>query len=112
MNMTNKHIGSNFDTFLKEEGILDEAKAHAIKRVLEWQIDNPRNYPDTIPSAESGRLMVRGNKLVTINVDGREFIYSQPGWWCSLDDPDDMEGQLVDEDNIIADISRKSAKAI
>jgi antitoxin HicB len=36
--MKNKHLGSSFDDFLKEEGILDEAHAHAIKRVLAWQI--------------------------------------------------------------------------
>jgi antitoxin HicB len=36
--MKNKHLGSSFDDFLKEEGIYDEAHAHAIKRVLAWQI--------------------------------------------------------------------------
>ncbi|HSH30783.1 MAG TPA: hypothetical protein VK971_12815 [Thiohalobacter sp.] len=35
----NKHIGSNFDDFLEEEGILAEAQAEAIKRVLAWQIE-------------------------------------------------------------------------
>ena len=35
--MTNKHIGSSFDDFL-EEGILAEANAVAIKRVIAWQI--------------------------------------------------------------------------
>lgn len=37
--MTNKHIGSSFEDFLKEEGIHAEATAHAIKRVLAWQIE-------------------------------------------------------------------------
>ena len=37
--MTNKHIGSSFDDFLKDEGIHEEAAAHAIKRVLAWQIE-------------------------------------------------------------------------
>lgn len=36
--MSNKHIGSNFDDFLSEEGILDEVTAVAVKRVLAWQI--------------------------------------------------------------------------
>jgi hypothetical protein len=35
----NPHIGSSFDDFLKEEGIYEEAKTHAIKRVLAWQIE-------------------------------------------------------------------------
>jgi len=72
----------------------------------------PRNYPETMPSAESGRPMTRGEKLVSFKVEGRNFTYRQPGWWCSLTDPDDMEGQLVDEDNQIADMARRTAKAL
>jgi antitoxin HicB len=37
--MKNKHLRS-FDDFLKEEGIHDDAHAHAIKRVLAWQIQD------------------------------------------------------------------------
>ena len=47
----------------------------------------PRNYPETMPSAESGRPMTRGEKLVSFKVEGRTFTYRQPGWWCSLTDP-------------------------
>ncbi|MBW1716881.1 MAG: XRE family transcriptional regulator [Deltaproteobacteria bacterium] len=36
--MTNKHIGSNFDHFLEEEGLLEECTESAIKRVLAWQL--------------------------------------------------------------------------
>jgi HTH-type transcriptional regulator/antitoxin MqsA len=72
----------------------------------------PRNYPATMPSAESGRPMTRGEKLVSFKVEGRSFTYRQPGWWCSLTDPDDTEGQLVDEDNQIADMARRTAKAL
>jgi len=36
--MKNKHLGSNFDDFLQEEGLLAEAEATAIKRVLAFQI--------------------------------------------------------------------------
>lgn len=35
----NKHIGSDFDDFLQEEGILAEAEATAVKRVLARQIE-------------------------------------------------------------------------
>jgi HTH-type transcriptional regulator / antitoxin MqsA len=73
---------------------------------------NPRNYPNTLRSAESGRQMVRGEKEVTFTVDGQKFTYKQPGWWCSLTDPSDMEGQLVDEDNQIAEMARRTAKAL
>ena len=36
--MMNKFIGSDFDDFLEEEGILAEVEANAIKRVIAFQI--------------------------------------------------------------------------
>jgi HTH-type transcriptional regulator/antitoxin MqsA len=72
---------------------------------------NPRDYPDEIQSAESGRPLRRGVKMLTINVDGQLFTYGQPGWWASLDDPADTEGQLVDEDNTIRAAARREARA-
>ena len=67
---------------------------------------NPRNYPDTIQSAESSRPLRRGVKMLTINRKGEPFTYAQPGWWASLDDPADDEGQLMDEDNVIRAATR------
>ncbi len=72
----------------------------------------PRNYPETMASPESGRPMHRGDKLLTLIIEGKLFEYRQPGWWCSLDDPDDLDGQLVDDDNQVAEIARRSAQAI
>ena len=40
--MTNPHIGSSFDDFLREEGLYEEVTAAAVKRVLAWQIDQSR----------------------------------------------------------------------
>ncbi|MEO8629014.1 MAG: hypothetical protein ABI612_13060, partial [Betaproteobacteria bacterium] len=37
--MSKKHIGSSFDSFLKEEGVYEQTIAQAIKRVLAWQIE-------------------------------------------------------------------------
>ena len=37
--MTNKHIGSNFDDFLEEEGLLEECTEAAIKKVITVQIE-------------------------------------------------------------------------
>lgn len=34
----NKHIGSSLDSFLSEEGLLNEVAATAAKRVLAWQL--------------------------------------------------------------------------
>ena len=36
--MNKKHVGSNFDDFLREEGLLEEAQATAIKRVIAFQV--------------------------------------------------------------------------
>jgi len=37
--MKKKNIGSDFDDFLREEGMLEEATAVAVKRVIAWQIE-------------------------------------------------------------------------
>lgn len=34
----NKHIGSDIDDFLEEEGVLDEFQARAVKEVIAWQL--------------------------------------------------------------------------
>lgn len=34
----NKHIGSNFDDFLAEQGLSEEVSTAALKRVIAWQI--------------------------------------------------------------------------
>jgi predicted XRE-type DNA-binding protein len=36
--MAKKNIGSSFDDFLKEEAMLEEVTAVAMKRVISWQI--------------------------------------------------------------------------
>lgn len=36
--MKNKHMGTSFDDFLQEEGLLAEAEATAVKRVIAHQI--------------------------------------------------------------------------
>jgi antitoxin HicB len=34
----NKHRGSGIDDFLKEEGVLEEFQARAVKEVIAWQL--------------------------------------------------------------------------
>ena len=36
--MSNKHMGSSMDDFLKQEGIFEEAQAQAMKEVVAWQL--------------------------------------------------------------------------
>lgn len=38
----NPHIGSDFDVFLADEGLLEETTALALKRVIAWQLDEAR----------------------------------------------------------------------
>ena len=35
----NSHIGSNFDDYLREEGLFDETQAIAVKRVLAFELE-------------------------------------------------------------------------
>jgi len=35
----NKHMGSGIDDLLKEEGVLEEFQARAIKEVIAWQLE-------------------------------------------------------------------------
>jgi len=56
--------------------------------------------------------MTRGEKRVSFKIAEKTYTYLQPGWWCSLDDPDDVEGQLVDEDNQVAEMARRTAKVL
>lgn len=37
--MSNEHIGSNFNDFLEEEGILAETESIAVKRVIAFQVE-------------------------------------------------------------------------
>jgi hypothetical protein len=41
--MNDQHLGSNFDDFLAEEGLLAEVEATAIKRVIAYQIEQEMN---------------------------------------------------------------------
>ena len=36
--MSNKHMGSSIDDFLKEEGIFEETQVQAVKEVVAWQL--------------------------------------------------------------------------
>jgi len=44
--MKNKHIGSNFDDFLKDEGLLAEVEASAVKRVVAFQLEQAMKKKD------------------------------------------------------------------
>ena len=54
--MTNAHIGSSFDEFLKDDGSYEEVTAAAVKRVLAWQIEQLR-IAQGISKSELARQM-------------------------------------------------------
>lgn len=41
--MNNQYLGSNFDDFLEEEGLLFEVEARAIKKIIAYQIEQEMN---------------------------------------------------------------------
>ena len=54
--MSDKHIGSNFDDFLEEEGILAKTEALAVKRVIAYQVEQMMKEP-TLSKTEMSRRM-------------------------------------------------------
>jgi len=74
--MEQKHIGSDFDDFLAEEGLLAEAEAVAIKRVIAYQIAElmkEKNFTKTFMAlqmntsrAAVNRLLDPSNRSVTL----------------------------------------------
>ncbi len=74
--MTDKHIGSSFDDFLEEEGLLEECTESAIKRVLAWQLGQEMEKKKLTKTALAkkmrtsraslDRLLDPGNESVTL----------------------------------------------
>jgi hypothetical protein len=59
----NPYIGSSFDDFLTEEGILDECTKFAIDKVSEWQESNKNKVlqsPDCV--REGDRVLMKLGK--------------------------------------------------
>jgi DNA-binding Xre family transcriptional regulator len=67
----NQYIGSSFDDFLAEEGILEEVTAVAMKRVIAWQIEEAmkaQRLTKTAMAAKMGTSRAALNRLL----DGRD----------------------------------------
>ncbi len=74
--MSDTHIGSNFDDFLEEEGILADTEAVAVKRVIAFQVEQmmkEQNLSKTEMSqrmntsrAALNRLLDPANQAVTL----------------------------------------------
>ncbi len=79
--MSKKHIGSSFDDFLREEGLLVQVEVVAIKRVLAYQIVQAMKEKGLTKAmfakmmgtsrAQLDRLLDPGNPSVTLQTLGR-----------------------------------------
>ena len=54
--MSRRNIGSDFDTFLEDEGLLEETTATAVKRVIAYQLTE-KMAEDKLTKAEMARRM-------------------------------------------------------
>jgi antitoxin HicB len=54
--MKRKHIGSDFDEFLAEEGLLGEVEAAAVKRVIAFQLTQFMEANDLSKTAMAKRM--------------------------------------------------------
>lgn len=57
------HSGSSFDEFLREEGVLEEAEAVAIKRVIAWQLRREMQRKRITKKVMAGRLRTSRSQL-------------------------------------------------
>ena len=58
-----KHVGSNFDDFLAEEGLLGEAEAAATKRVIAYQLNQFMEENKLSKSAMARRMQTSRSAL-------------------------------------------------
>jgi len=61
--MKNKHAGSSFDSFLEEEGLLAEAEAAAVKRVIAFKIEKEMTRRRISKSALARRMHTSRSSL-------------------------------------------------
>jgi antitoxin HicB len=57
------HTGSSFDDFLREDGMLEEAEALAIKRVIAWQLQQAMQRKRISKKAMAKRLRTSRSQL-------------------------------------------------
>lgn len=58
-----RHVGSNFEDFLREEGRLEESTVLALKRVLAWEIQREMEKAN-VSQAEMARRMQTSRAVI------------------------------------------------
>ena len=66
-----QHIGSNFEDFLQEEGLLEETTAIATKRLLAWQIAKAMEEQQ-LTKTELARIMRTNRASLNRLLDGED----------------------------------------
>jgi antitoxin HicB len=61
--MNEKHVGSNFDDFLKQDNLLAECEAGALKRVVAWQIEQEMKRRRITRAKLANRMKTSRDKL-------------------------------------------------
>jgi len=64
--MINRHIGSSFDDFLKEENLLEECTEAAIKKVLAFQIEKIMKDNHLTKSAMAKKMGASRESLIRL----------------------------------------------
>lgn len=72
-----EHLGSNFDEFLAEEGLLAEAEAVAIKRVIAYQIAELMKEKNLTKTAMAERMETSRAALERLLDPGNESVTLQ-----------------------------------
>jgi len=54
--MKNQNIGSDFDDFLADEGMLEEVTAVAVKRIIAWQIEQEMSAQQITKTAMAKKM--------------------------------------------------------
>jgi antitoxin HicB len=63
MKKPNRHSGSNFDDFLKDEGIFEEVQAKALKRVVAEQIEDSMQAAKLTKMAMADKMATSRSQL-------------------------------------------------
>jgi DNA-binding Xre family transcriptional regulator len=61
--MNEKHVGSDFDDFLKQDNLLAECEAGALKRVVAWQIEQEMKRRRITRAKLANRMNTSRDKL-------------------------------------------------
>ena len=75
--MNGKHIGSDFDDFLKQDGLLAECEAGALKRVVAWQIEQEMKRRRMTRAKLANRMKTSRNALNALFSEGDSAVSLQ-----------------------------------